>query len=249
MKLKAIIVDDESASRETLRNFLAKYCPDVEVLGEADSVPPAVELIRKTNPDLVFLDVEMPFGNAFDLLEQMGDVNFNTVFVTAYDHYAIKALNFSASYYLLKPIDIDELVAAVEKVKKDRSEPKEFSQSKILIENLKQNGMQQRQLVLPVLEGFEIVRIQDIVRCQANDNFTDFFFANGKKLMICRTLKFYEELLNDCGFLRIHKSHLINLQYVKKYRKGKYGTVIMTDDAEVDISPTKKEEFLSRFMA
>jgi two-component system LytT family response regulator len=249
MKLKAVLVDDESASRETLRNFLGKYCPDVEVLGEADSVPPAIELIKKTSPDLVFLDVEMPFGNAFDLLEQMGEVNFNTVFVTAYDHYAIKALNFSASYYLLKPIDIDELVAAVEKVKKDRSTPSEFSHSKILMDNLKQSGMQQRQLVLPVLEGFEIVKIEDIIRCQANDNFTDFFFVNGKKLMICRTLKFYEDLLNDSGFLRIHKSHLINLKYVKKYRKGKYGTVVMSDDAELDISPTKKEEFLSRFVS
>ncbi|MCU0429149.1 MAG: LytTR family DNA-binding domain-containing protein [Cytophagaceae bacterium] len=249
MNLKAVLVDDESASRETLRNFLHKYCPEVEVIGEADAVPSALELLSNCKPDLVFLDVEMPFGNAFDLLEQLGDVSFSTVFVTAYDHYAIKALNFSASYYLLKPIDIDELIAAVEKVKKDRSISHDLPHAKILMENLKQNGMQQRQLVLPVLEGFEIVRIQDIIRCQANDNFTDFYFVNNKKLMICRTLKFYEDLLSDSGFMRIHKSHLINIQYVKKYIKGKYGTVIMSDNAEVDISPNKKEEFLSRFIS
>jgi two-component system, LytTR family, response regulator len=247
MTLKAVIVDDEVASRATLANYIGKYCPDVVVAGFADSVKTGLQAIREHNPDILFLDVEMPFGNAFDLLEQAGEVSFETVFVTAFSHYAMKAVNFSASYYILKPIDIDELINAVEKIKISREKNKNSFHTKILIENLQTANKQLQKIVLPQMEGFEVIQVKDIIRCQANDNFTDFYFLNGRKTLICRTLKFYESILTDFDFLRVHKSHLINLQHVKKYLKGKGGQVVMADDSVVDVSPNKKQELLDRF--
>lgn len=213
----------------------------------ADSVKTALQEIATHSPDVVFLDIEMPFGNAFDLLEQVKDIHFETVFVTAFSNYALKAIHFSAAYYILKPIDIDELIVAVEKIKKAKEGKKHALHTQILIENIHTTNKQLHKLVLPVLDGFEVVQIKDIVRCEANDNFTHFYFTSGKHLLICRTLKFYEQTLEDFGFLRIHKSHLINLQYVKKYKKGKGGQAIMSDDSEIEVSPTKKDEFLEKF--
>lgn len=244
--LKAIIVDDETASRETLFNYLKKYCPEVEVVSMADSVKTGLVEIEKVQPDIVFLDVEMPFGNAFDLLEQVKEINFETVFVTAFSNYALKALNLSAAYYILKPIDIDELIAAVEKIRLSREKKNISIHTQILIENIKAINGQLHKLVLPVLDGFEVVQVKDIIRCQANDNFTDFYFAGGKRMLICRTLKFYEQVLEEFGFMRVHKSHLINLQFVKKYRKGKTGQIIMADDSELELSVNKKDEFLAK---
>jgi two-component system LytT family response regulator len=244
--LKAIIVDDETASRETLANYLQKYCPEVELLALADSVKTGLVAIEKNEPDIVFLDVEMPFGNAFDLLEQVKEINFETVFVTAFSNYALKALNLSAAYYILKPIDIDELISAVQKIKISKERKNNNNHTQILIENIKTINGQLHKLVLPVLDGFEVVQVKDIIRCQANDNFTDFYFAGGKRMLICRTLKFYEQVLEEFGFMRIHKSHLINLQYVKKYRKGKTGQVIMSDDSELELSVNKKDDFLNK---
>lgn len=244
--LKAIIVDDETASRETLFNYLKKYCPEVEVMSMADSVKTGLTEIEKVQPDIVFLDVEMPFGNAFDLLEQVKEINFETVFVTAFSNYALKALNLSAAYYILKPIDIDELTAAVEKIRLSKEKKNVSIHTQILIENIKAINGQLHKLVLPVLDGFEVVQVKDIIRCQANDNFTDFYFAGGKRMLICRTLKFYEQVLEEFGFMRVHKSHLINLQFVKKYRKGKTGQIIMADDSELELSVNKKDEFLAK---
>lgn len=245
--LKAVIIEDEELGRETLKNYLHAYCDGVELMGMADSVKTGIELIHKTSPDIVFLDVEMPFGNGFDLIEQVGQINFEIVFVTAFSNYAIKALNLSASYYILKPVDIDELVAAVNKIKEKRAQKNEVNHSAVLLENLKSINKQTKKLILPVLEGFEVINLVDVVRCEAADNFTNFHLTSGKKLMICRTLKFYEDCLSEFGFVRVHKSHLVNIQYVTKYTKGKGGFVTMSDGAEVDVSPVKKDEFLAKF--
>jgi len=246
-KLKAIIVDDEQASRQTLSNYIEKYCPDVIEVDSVYSVKSALISISENKPDIVFLDVEMPYGNAFDLLEQIDDINFETVFVTAFSHYAVKALNFSASYYILKPIDIDELVSAVEKIKEQKKKNEYPLHSRILVENLHTQNKQLHKIVLPLLNGFEVVQVKDIIRCQANDNFTVFHLVDSSEKMICRTLKFYENILTDFDFLRIHKSHMINMQHVKKYIKGKGGQVVMNDDSEVDVSANRKKEFISRF--
>lgn len=246
-KLKAIIVEDELASRETLTSYLIKYCPNVELIDEADSVKSGLEVIKKHKPDVVFLDIEMPFGNAFDLLEQIEKVDFEVVFVTAYSNYAIQALNMSASYYILKPISIDELVKAVEKITQKRTEQEMPVHSKVLLENIQAVNKHNHKIVLPQLNGFDVVKINDIIRCQANDNFTEFYLTNGTKKLISRTLKFYEDLLKDFDFVRIHKSHLINIQYVVKYLKGKGGQVEMTDGSVVDVSVNQKASFLEKF--
>jgi two-component system LytT family response regulator len=245
--LRAIIVEDEKASRETLKNYLQKYCPNVHLLAEADSVKTALTVIENHKPDLVFLDVEMPYGNAFDLLDQVQDRSFETIFVTAYDHYAMKALNFSASYYLLKPIDIDELEKAVSMVINKKSSEEHSLRTRILIENIRIENKQLQKIILPLLDGFEVVRIKDIIRCQANDNFTEFHFQDGSKELICRTLKFYEEILSDLDFVRVHKSHLVNLQYVKRYKKGKGGQLIMSDGSVIDVSNSRKPDLLMKF--
>jgi len=245
--LTAVIVEDEAASRETLEAYIKKYCQEVKLLGSADSVKSGFELIKKYNPDIVFLDIEMPHGNAFDLLEQVENINFATIFVTAFSNYAIKALNFSASYYILKPIDIDELIKAIVKVKEEKKKNAHFLQTKVLIENIQSESKQSQKLVLPLIEGFEVVKVGDIIRCKANNNFTYFYFKADSKQLICRTLKFYEDLLCEYDFVRVHKSHLVNMQHIKRYKKGKGGQLVMNDDSVVDVSANKKKDLMLKF--
>ena len=250
MKLKAVIVEDEEASRITLRNYISKYCSEINVVGEGSSVEEGVAVIQECRPDLVFLDVEMPYGNAFDLLEKFDAVFFETIFVTAYSNYAVKAINYSASHYLLKPIDIDELTIATTRVREKiikKAQNEASINTKILLENIHITNSQLKKIVLPVLDGFEVVEVQEIIRCRANDNFTDFHLKNGSRKVICRTLKYYEEILSELGFLRVHKSHMINMQYVKAYKKGKGGHVEMNDGSFVDISASRKQAFLDHF--
>jgi len=245
--LKAILVDDEKISRNILNDYLLKYCPDVEVLAQCDSVKTGLQAIEKFQPDILFLDVEMPKGNGFDLLEQIKDIDFETVFVTAFDNYAIQALNYSAAYYILKPVSIDELVAAVEKIKTQKQKNSSGLHTKVLLENIKAKRPDQHKIVLPLQDGFEVVNLKDVVHCDAHDNFTDFYFSARPKMMICRTLKFYEELLSESGFLRIHKSHIINLEHVQKYKKGKGGQLTMSNGSVIDVSPNKKDELMQYF--
>ncbi len=246
--LTAVIVEDEKVSRELLAGYLAKYCKDVELLAQTDSVQSGLQAIKQYKPDIVFLDVEMPKGNAFDLLEQVGEINFETVFVTAFSNYAVQALNYSAAYYILKPVSIDELIAAVEKIKKQKEENKVAIHTKVLLDNLQSYNKKNYKVVLPLIDGFEVVPVKNIIRCEANDNFTDFHFTSGPKKMICRTLKFYEQLLGDAGFVRVHKSHLVNIDYIKKYTKGKGGQLTMEDGSIIDVSPNKKDEVISKFI-
>ncbi len=245
--LKAVIVEDEAISREILAGYLSKYCPDVKLMAQADSVQTGLEAIKIHQPDILFLDVEMPRGNGFDLLEQVSEINFETVFITAFSNYAIKALNYSAAYYILKPVSIEELVGAVQKIKQQRARREVPVHTRVLLDNIQRNHPAQYKIVLPMQDGFEVVQVKDIVHCKANDNFTDFFFLGRQKKMICRTLKFYEDLLSGSGFMRVHKSHLINLDHIVKYTRGKGGQLTMTDGSVVDVSPNKKEELLLQF--
>ncbi len=206
-----------------------------------------IEAIHNHQPELVFLDVEMPYGNAFDLLEGVGEINFDTIFVTAFSHYAMKALNFSASYYLLKPVDIDELIAAVQKVIANRKEEQLPNHTKILVENMQKQQKQSHKVVMPLIDGFEVVVVGDIVHCKAEDNFTSFYLKDGSKRLICRTLKFYDELLSDFDFIRVHKSHLVNFHHIKKYHKGKGGELVLSDGSVVSVSASRKKELLSHF--
>ncbi len=243
MKLKSIIVEDEETSREILKNYLKKYCPNVSVLGEAANVDEALVLIRNHELDLVFLDVEMPYGNAFDLLEKVGNVNFETVFVTAYNHYAIEALNAHASYYLMKPISIDELIKAVDYVVEIKTK-EEALQNQVLVPKTKAvNG----KITIPQQDGFEVLETANILYCKADDNYTEIYLNNSKKKLVSKTLKYFEDALKDSSFARVHKSFLVNVNEVTKYKKGKGGHVVLSNGKEIMVSASKKSNFLSYF--
>ncbi len=245
-KINAIIVDDEQDSRETLRNYIEKYCPQVKIQSECSNIIEAKTAILKNQPQLVFLDIEMPHGNAFDLLEQWGEINFEVIFITAFSQYAVQAFNLSAAHYLLKPVDIEELENAVAIVEKTLEQNEKLSHAKVLLENMAALHSQNRKLVLPMMEGFEIVKMSEIVYCEAEDNFTCFYFQDGKKKLICRNLKFYEKALDEFGFYRVHRSHIVNLDFIKRYIKGKGGSVILENGKEIMVSNSKKEGLMQR---
>lgn len=242
MNLKAIVVEDEETSREILMNYIAKYCPKVEVLGEAANVDDALVLIRNHELDLVFLDVEMPYGNAFDLLDKVGDRTFETVFVTAYDHYAIDALNAHASFYLLKPISIDKLIEAVDYVQGIKEKENSLQNTVLKPKQAAVTG----KITIPLQNGFEVLQIEDILYCQADDNYTQIFLQDKKKL-VSKTLKYFETILTESGFARVHKSYLVNINAITEYRKGKGGSVVLHNGKEIMVSPARKKELLSYF--
>lgn len=243
MKIKAVIVDDEVIAREVLRSYLTKYCPQVEILGEAENSKDAVPLILEMQPQLVFLDVEMPYGNAFDVLEATSEFSYETIFITAFSQYSLQALNKSASYYILKPIDIQELILAVNKVAESIEKKEELNRNKILLENLKLKPEKQ-QLILPTLQGFDVVKIEDIVRLQADGNFTQVYLNDGSKKMVCRFLKYFDDLL-EIPFVRVHRSHIINTNFVRSYHKS--GTAMLSDQTEIEVSGSFKDQFLKVF--
>ncbi|MFS4493371.1 LytR/AlgR family response regulator transcription factor [Maribacter sp. 2308TA10-17] len=242
MKLNAIIVEDEANSREILSNYLAKYCQNVSLVGEAESIEQAKKLIDQHALDLVFLDVEMPFGNGFDLLDQMPDRTFETVFVTAYNQYAMDALNNHAAYYLMKPINIDELIKAVDYVTEIRKK-EDALEDRVLTPKLnKVDG----KITLPQQDGFQILNVADILYCKADDNYTEIYLEN-KKILVSKTLKYFEEALSKFAFARIHKSYLVNVNEVVKYRKGKGGSVVVSNGKELLVSASKKKDLLAYF--
>ena len=243
MQLKTIIVEDEQTSREILKSYLTKYCPTVEVVGEAENIDEAMVLIRNNELDMVFLDVEMPYGSGFDLLEKLGNTDFEVVFVTAYNQYAIDALNKHASYYLLKPISIDELIKAVDYVTEIKVRENQL-QGAVLVPKL--NPVNQK-ITIPTQDGFEVLQMQDIIYCKADDNYTEIYLENNQKKLVSKTLKYFEEALKENGFARIHKSFLVNVTYIASYKKGKGGTIYLSNGKELSVSASKKATLLSYF--
>lgn len=244
-KLRALIIDDEIAARETLSNYVNKYCEGIELIGEAQDVPGAIELIEKTKPDLIFLDVEMPFGNAFDVLEKTAYLGYETIFITAFSEYAMRALNYSAAYYILKPVDIDELVKAVEKVAENRNAEQAISTSKVIYENIK--NPENRKLVLPTASGFDVVPVKEIIRLEGSGNYTDIYLIGNRKKVVSKVLRHFQEILEGQGFIRVHKSHLISLEHITSYHRGRGGSVNMADGSEIEVSPNKKQDLLDYF--
>jgi two-component system LytT family response regulator len=245
--IKAIIVDDELGARESLSKMIEKNCKQLEIVAKADSALAAFEAITTKQPQLVFLDIEMPNGNAFDLLEKFKEINFNIIFTTAYDHYAIKAIKFSAVDYILKPIDPEELVEAVKRFeKKQQGEPSVLDkQFKTLLSNVRPEN-KLKKVGIPDGDGLIFINLSDIIRCESDGNYTFFILTSGKKIIASRTLGEYEQMFTEDNFFRIHRSHLINLQHVKKYIKGEGGYVIMSDDSQVEVSRRNKNEFLEK---
>ncbi|MBD0778267.1 response regulator transcription factor [Maribacter sp. ANRC-HE7] len=242
MKLKALIVEDEANSREILQNYVSKYCENVTVLGEAASIKEARDFIENNALDLVFLDVEMPYGNAFDLLDQLPDREFETVFVTAYNQYAMDALNNHAAYYLMKPINIDELIKAVDYVSEIKTKETDL-ENKVL--NAQLPGVEGK-ITIPQQDGFQVLNVSEIFYCKADDNYTEIHLEN-KKILVSKTLKYFEEALSGFPFARIHKSYLVNVNEVVKYKKGKGGSVVVSNGRELLVSASKKKELLAYF--
>ena len=241
--IKTIIIEDEAKSRSSLRQKLIEFCPEVAVVAEAEDGIEGIGLIEKHDPQLVFLDIEMPKMNGFEMLNAIKEKKFHIIFTTAYDRYAIKAIKYAAFDYLLKPVDIEELKIAV-----TRAAGSETGQTKKQIELLQQNiqhpKKQFNKLAVPTLEGLLFFDIADIIYLEANSNYTDIFFSNKTKILTSRTLKDFEELLPKDIFFRVHHSYLINLNYIKRYIKGDGGQIELQNGTYVDVSRRKKEEFL-----
>lgn len=242
MELKAVIVEDEANSREILRNYLSKYCENITLLGEGATIEEGLQQIKKHNPDLVFLDVEMPFGNAFDLLDQIPERTFETIFVTAYNQYAMDALNHHAAYYLMKPINIDELIKAVEYVRGIKEKENALEGQVLQARSVKAEG----KITLPQQDGFQVLDVADIYFCKADDNYTEIYLEK-KKIVVSKTLKYFEDALQSYSFARIHKSYLVNVSEVMKYKKGKGGSVVLSNGKELSVSASKKADLLSYF--
>ena len=245
--MKAVIVEDEQKSREMLAAIIQKNCQDVQIVGLAKNVKEGVDLIKSQNPDLVFLDISMPDGSGFDLLEQVQGNKFELIFATASDAHAIRAIKYSACDYLLKPIDIDELKIAVDKAKKKKAEaPPSMENLQFLIQQLKRADDNFQKITLPTGNAFEIVNLKDIVRCEADTSYTIFYLTDKRKLMVSAGLKHYEELLPEQDFIRVHHHHLINMNHVVRFLKQDGGYAVMSDGSQIEISRRKKDAFLEK---
>ncbi len=244
--INAVIIEDEKKSREVLEALVKANCPDVNILGSADSVASGVELIRKTNPRLVFLDIEMADGSGFDLLEKVTNTGFDIIFTTASDAHALRAIKYSAIDYLLKPIDADELKTAVEKIRAKQSDTANLENLKFLLANFKRPNEQYSKITLPTGNAYEIVNVKDIIRCEADGSYTSFFLENKKKLLVSASLKHYEDLLPPDDFIRVHHHHLINMNHVVRFLKTDGGYAVMSDGTQIEISRRKKDFFLQR---
>lgn len=238
---KAIIIDDENRTRDLIAKMINSFGLDIEAISAADSVESGIKAIQEHKPDLVFLDIQMPDGTGFDLLKSVETKNFDVIFITAHEEFAIKAIKFSALDYILKPVDPTELKAAVERALVSMNTTREDSQFDALQNNMQ--AQQKRRLVLKTQESVHVVDLEQIIRCEADRNYTSFFLTEGRKILVSKTLKEYETLLTGYNFLRVQQSHLVNLDYVDRYDKGNGGSVVMKDGSEVPLSPAKREIF------
>jgi two-component system LytT family response regulator len=244
--LRTVVIDDEKPSREVICNYLKEYCSDVDVVATASSVKTAFKTIKKYNPDFIFLDIEMADGKGFDLLAMFEKINFKVVFVTAYSEYAVKAFRFSAVDYLLKPIKIDELISAVEKIRTMNDHGTGIDLISNLIRNMNNGSSAPETLIIPHLKGFEVLKIPEIIMCQADGYCTNFYLMGNKKIVSSRNLKHFNELLIDHGFIRIHHSYLINVNHVGSY--SRQGEVFLSEDNKAFLGDAYKNEFMKRFV-
>jgi two-component system, LytTR family, response regulator len=245
--IKTIIIEDEKKSREMLAAIIEKNCPDLSIIGLAKDVTEGENLIRQLKPDLVFLDISMPDGTGFDLLERVQGFKFELIFATASDQHAIRAIKYSACDYLLKPIDVEELQHAVSKViARRRSTPPDMENLQFLIQQLKRSDDNFAKITLPTGTAYEVVNLKDIVRLEADGSYTYFYLTNHRKLMVTASLKHYEDILPETEFLRVHHHNLINMNHVVRFIKEDGGYAVMSDDSKVEISRRKKDAFMEK---
>jgi len=246
--IRTVLVDDEIDSIRVLQRLLEDYCPEVNIVGKADGVEMGVHVIQSAKPDLVFLDIEMTEGNAFDLLNQLQPVEFQVIFVTAFDNYAIRAFKYSAVDYLLKPIDIDDLLTALERVVRKMHGKTFVNQMETLLYNVETFQLTQQKMAVPTLTGLVFIPIKDIMRFQADGSYTTIYLTNSEQIVATRNIKEYEDLLPAAIFCRIHNSHIINLHKIQKYHKGRGGYVVMEDGTNIEVASRRREEFLQRLL-
>lgn len=249
--IKSVLIDDDSNLRSGMKALLAMVAPEVEIIGEADNVATAVTLIETLKPQVIFLDIQLTEGTGFDVLEQLnaryGKVDAQVIFITAYEQYAIKAFKFSALDYLLKPVDPDELKKVVEKIKKVIQKEQSFPYIDVLLQNIKKQSDSFKRIALSNSDGIHLISIDEIIRCESDNNYTRFILKNAKPILVSKTLKDYEDLLHEQGFERIHQSHLVNVQYLKSYVKKDGGFVVMTDGSNLPVSQRKREHVQTLF--
>ncbi len=246
--VKVVIVDDEQNSREALIGKLDLFCPEVEIAGEAGGVSEAIETINSVNPDAVFLDIKLAGESGFDILEAISEnpeVNPEIVFITAHDEFAIQAIKFSALDYLLKPIDPEELVKAIRKIEEQKGIPKNAANLNVLVENIRQASDSPKKIVVPTSDGMHIIKLSDIVRLESSSNYTTFFLNNEKSLLASKTLKEFDNMLSGYNFNRIHKSHLVNMNFLKRYVQTDGGYLILEDGSKIPVANRKKEQLIS----
>jgi two-component system LytT family response regulator len=246
--IRTVLVDDETDSIRVLQILLDKYCPQVGVVGTAEGVETALAVIQATRPDLLFLDIEMTQGNAFDLLNQLRPLTFQVIFVTAFDNYAIRAFKYSAVDYLLKPVDIDELVGAVERVVQRSQQKNIINQMQVFLDNMGTFSLTQQKMAVPTVDGLIFINLKEVVRLEAKSSYTQIILENGNVVTATRTIKDYEDILPEALFCRIHNSHIINLFKIEKYNKGRGGYVTLEDGSTIEVASRRRQEFLRRLL-
>ncbi|ATL46517.1 DNA-binding response regulator [Chitinophaga caeni] len=248
--MQAIIIDDEKHCRDVLQMLLNKYCPQVKVIATCADGKSGLEAIQASEPNLVFLDVEMPGMDGFEMLQACKNINFSVVFTTAYDQYAIQAIRHSAIDFLLKPIDKDELIQAVNRAQAHAQASPPNKKVDTLLQFLQQHLQPNERIALPTLDGLRMMPIKEILYCESDGGYTRIFMQQGVQdkpaVLICRTLKEVEDVLKEKGFFRVHNSYLINLSYIDKYIKGDGGEIVMSDGKSIPVSRNRKQEFLTR---
>lgn len=247
-KLTCVIVDDELGARNLIKGFFNRFFPQYQVLGEAASVIEAVALIDEVKPDLVLLDIEMPLGTGFDVVKKCNYTFFNVIFITAHNHYAIDAFKISAVDYLLKPLRVQDLREALIRFEERFSSNSSNSSVRVLMDNLSSESYENKRIVLPTIHGFEVLRFSNIIRCEAERNYTAFILENGKKILVSKTLKDFDEMLTEFGFFRVHQSFLVNLNKIAKYYRGQGGELEMSDGIRIPVSRSRKDELLKLFL-
>lgn len=243
--INTIIIDDERHSCDALKILLGKCCQQVHVTAICYSGEEGIKKINVLKPELVFLDIEMPHMNGFQMLEQLPKIDFEIIFTTSYDQYAITAFKFSALDYLLKPVDREELEKAVQRVSK-KINPPVSEQLEILLQKINQPAITVHRIALPTMQGLEFVPVESIIYCSSSNNYTEFFLADKKKLLVSRTLKEAEDMLADHSFLRVHNSYMVNLNSVTRYVKGEGGYLVMSDGSTIDVSRSRKELLMQK---
>jgi|SRR6187200_2452588 two-component system LytT family response regulator len=241
--LRAILVDDELSSLQNLQSKLVEFCPDVEVVATAQKPEDAILFIRQHKPDVIFLDIEMPRMNGFRMLDELGELDFEIIFTTAYNHYAVDAIRISAFDYLMKPVAIKELQNALERLAKYR-QTHTRDKLDVLRQSLSPNKSQEEKIAIPTNEGLEFIPIKNILHIESSSNYSRIFLTDGKNILVTKLLKDFEDILEPYNFFRVHNSHLINLAYIKKYIRGEGGQVEMQNGDVIDVARRKKEEFI-----